>query len=1355
MSPTNSQNHSNTLATSPINKRDSLESSPPQSLTGPASAKASPPVLDLLSGSKAEPSVSASNDHSQDGERAARTRVNDSASQTLETIIRKSKVEVSPELDDVRCSNTVQPDDEHATSLPPCDDPPTTQLTAPFVGTMLEGHVFTPSSTMPRSEMHSEQVPAEENAAADPKPSTLDSTERPVTTMDGSAASLKSGSTNEHRSSLMVFAEWWSGGSLNSTNPDNTTDQAKKFISEQGLSVSTSSTVASTSALTSAATLTTSNDALPRLEATDSMEWEPTGPEAASLHSRTHPGYPSSSSAPSSLPSSATFPASLIKHSRFVESTTQRRGSVSSTHSSLTSMLWSKLITSQDGAAVNGPSANDNGSTTEKVAKPRSLQDIDMTHHTMSSGLAVAPVHAKVSKKRWSLFSYSTTDEESEGIPTTKLRKRGDVLIEPESRPESTKEMTSEVPEEQAMAKAPSVDGSTLSPSEPTQPTTAMKTELANSSDERGPVAPALVGTSELNIVVPSGALASKNKSETTSTSRSSATYSWLSIIPGYGNKTDNNSAFTDQSPGSQKLTEYEEVEYKDIDGSVQPGEEYRRRAFAELTEDKSTKGVLISKENSKGDRRNSQATSQIKENENQRNTIVEEAGKAVDSLSKIILRKKNVVLPDYYDQYPDVRQSLIALPAGTKNSPAEGPKHERSSSIVKSAVNALSSLLFSRAATEQPPPLAKDDPYHQGTGGIRKVAIIGVHGWFPVKLIRTVIGEPTGTSKKFCDEMDLALKDYLKMHNVELESDAVTLIPLEGEGKVLDRVDILYRNLVSNRQWKQALHDADLVLVATHSQGTPTSTLLISRLINEGMLRVQENDPRMQRIGILAMAGISHGPFPFLKGNLIVRWFEADAAQELFEFMDSESHISKRYREALRIVLTSGVRFTVVASLEDQVVPLYSAIMTSIHHPSIVRAVYIDGASYQDDFLTNLISFSLRLRNSGVDDHGVLVHLSEVVAGSIYGEGHSTIYAEREVYMLAIRALLEPPASLTTGMIRSEPILHPFRAKQNLNPFYLPWGMRGVMDELKSLGSEVLDREMERLMKLYDEWSPVSKAMKEIKFRLEPLVGHAGIGKRRLASCIRSELAPDLVSGSLLGSSPINTHATSKSSTDVNFRTAEVLPLGFAGPTAPSALPVIRSFNTEQSPGNTSQAPMESVARYDLIVFMVNMSNRASWDECRHSLRQLDPGWFLGRCALVVTQVAAVSKYAFDRDDITDFIDGYYDVPTMWVNLDVDTEAALAALQLVRILEIGAGYRRKHDSGLIGMLTTSQVGETIAGPTTSAASSLWGSYRCSKLGSRLTATHVMMKSPEMYTVPITTLLVVEAEEEEVTGDDQ
>ncbi|KAI8602370.1 hypothetical protein EDD21DRAFT_303840 [Dissophora ornata] len=335
---------------------------------------------------------------------------------------------------------------------------------------------------------------------------------------------------------------------------------------------------------------------------------------------------------------------------------------------------------------------------------------------------------------------------------------------------------------------------------------------------------------------------------------------------------------------------------------------------------------------------------------------------------------------------------------------------------------------------------------------------------------------------------MNLALKEYLQTHGKHLDSEDVTLIPLEGEGKVLDRVEMLHQNLIRNHAWRRALHEADLVLVATHSQGTPTSVLLLARWIEQGLLRVTEDDSQMQRIGVLAMAGISHGPFPFLKGNLALRWFETEAARELFEFMDSESRIAKKYQEGLRTVLISGVRLTCVASLEDQVVPLYSAIMTSIHHPSIVRAVYIDSESYKNDFLINLISFALRLRNAGVNDHGILEHLSEVVAGSIYGNGHSTIYDEREVYLLSIRSLLEPPASLTPEAVKSDPILNPFKAKQRLNPFYLPWGMRGIADEIMARGDQVLIKELERLMRLYNKWDPVTKGMKEIKFRLEPI---------------------------------------------------------------------------------------------------------------------------------------------------------------------------------------------------------------------------------------------------------------------------
>ncbi|KAF9094875.1 hypothetical protein BGX23_001445 [Mortierella sp. AD031] len=567
--------------------------------------------------------------------------------------------------------------------------------------------------------------------------------------------------------------------------------------------------------------------------------------------------------------------------------------------------------------------------------------------------------------------------------------------------------------------------------------------------------------------------------------------------IPTYGGgskpEEDDDNTLIDPDPASHQVTDYREGERHDVHGNVVQFNQGPAQGQGQGQGQQSQDPLAPSAE-------------QLG------NYAQEAANKAVATLSKAVNKtKRNLVLPDYYDQFPDVRPSLLlTVPIGqgdmTLSTQAVGSATTTTATaaaktvplsltgrvglMFRSAASAIGSV-FSfarpmRALTNGAGTNAT--PLPRGTQGIRKVAILGIHGWYPRKALRTVIGEPTGTSQKFCDEMDLALKEYLKLHQKILAPEDIVKIPLEGEGKVLERVELLYQNLVRNHHWRRTLLEADLVLVATHSQGTPTSILLVARLIEEGMLRVREDDPTMQRIGILTMAGISHGPFPFLKGNLIVRWFEAEAAGELFEFMDSESHIARKYRDGLRTVLSSGVRLTCVASLEDQVVPLYSAVMTSIHHPSIVRAVYIDGTSYQNDFLINLIAFSLRLRNMGVDDHGILVHLSEVIAGSLYGEGHSTIYDEREVYMLSIRSLLEPPTSLTAERARSEPILNPFRAKQRLNPFYLPWGMRGIADEIMARGDQILIKELERVKRLYNDWNPVSKAMKEIKFRLEPV---------------------------------------------------------------------------------------------------------------------------------------------------------------------------------------------------------------------------------------------------------------------------
>jgi hypothetical protein len=103
----------------------------------------------------------------------------------------------------------------------------------------------------------------------------------------------------------------------------------------------------------------------------------------------------------------------------------------------------------------------------------------------------------------------------------------------------------------------------------------------------------------------------------------------------------------------------------------------------------------------------------------------------------------------------------------------------------------------------------------------------------------------------------------------------------------------------------------------------------------------------------------------------------------------------------------------------------------------------------------------------------------------------------------------------------------------------------------------------------------------------------------------------------------------SSTSNTIVSFRTAETLPGGIGQEDDQnSTLPVLRalsSFDTNINNGTVTsvnaQRAVESVARYDLILLLVTMANQDSWDDCKRALLRLDPGWFLGRCAIVITE--------------------------------------------------------------------------------------------------------------------------------------
>ena len=81
-----------------------------------------------------------------------------------------------------------------------------------------------------------------------------------------------------------------------------------------------------------------------------------------------------------------------------------------------------------------------------------------------------------------------------------------------------------------------------------------------------------------------------------------------------------------------------------------------------------------------------------------------------------------------------------------------------------------------------------------------RRIVVIGIHGWFPGAIMRTLLGEPTGTSPKFASMMKGAIEAFLKEKGLRLEADSegrageqgvkITCIPLEGEGTIEKRVE-------------------------------------------------------------------------------------------------------------------------------------------------------------------------------------------------------------------------------------------------------------------------------------------------------------------------------------------------------------------------------------------------------------------------------------------------------------------------------------------------------------------------------------------------------------------------------------
>ncbi|KAJ5568512.1 hypothetical protein N7450_010998 [Penicillium hetheringtonii] len=333
----------------------------------------------------------------------------------------------------------------------------------------------------------------------------------------------------------------------------------------------------------------------------------------------------------------------------------------------------------------------------------------------------------------------------------------------------------------------------------------------------------------------------------------------------------------------------------------------------------------------------------------------------------------------------------------------------------------------------------------------IRRALAIGVHGYFPAPVIRSVLGQPTGTSIRFSNMAAEAIRKWTADHGYSCE---VEKIALEGEGRIADRVDLLWKLLLN---WMEEIRKADFILVACHSQGVPVSIMLVAKLIAFGCLDAK-------RVGICAMAGVNMGPFSSYRS----RWISGSAG-ELFEFELPSSKVSKDYEAALRCALDFGARISYIGSIDDQLVSLESSLFSPIAHPYIYRSVFVDGRVHAPSFLSHLVGFALKLRNLGIPDHGLIRELSSPLAGSLYtGDGHSRLYDDEAVYYV-------PDATL--NIKRTSPLA-------SSNPYILPFAMRGLLEE-EHVRRQLHDETME-LLRQFDDWKPSSKVLKDVKFRLE-----------------------------------------------------------------------------------------------------------------------------------------------------------------------------------------------------------------------------------------------------------------------------
>ncbi|CAH6718715.1 uncharacterized protein CLIB1444_01S12926 [[Candida] jaroonii] len=362
----------------------------------------------------------------------------------------------------------------------------------------------------------------------------------------------------------------------------------------------------------------------------------------------------------------------------------------------------------------------------------------------------------------------------------------------------------------------------------------------------------------------------------------------------------------------------------------------------------------------------------------------------------------------------------------------------------------------------------------------IKRIMIIGVHGFLPTKFVKSMIGQQTGNSLTFVEEASKAVKYWLNdttepgfenMYHIDT-------ISLEGQGTIEQRVE---KSLALLNNWMMLIKDCDFLYFVAHGQGSIISIKLLARLLQSSEFKINN-----KRIGLLSMAGPLLGPMKNLDTKIVIRAYttmENEVLQELIELGKSNSETFQNFRKDFECILNHDVKVTLSGSINDQLIPLESSLGNNFYHPNIFRTIFVDSNSNTPSFLINLWKLILMCRNIGHLEHGILKDLSERCMGMINDGGHGKIFKDSDIYLTSLKFALE---STKVNQKRDMSFITHHNDRSN-DLFKLPWSVRELLEDTLQSKHITNMKLIKDLIESFNEWDP-SKAWKDYKFALDAL---------------------------------------------------------------------------------------------------------------------------------------------------------------------------------------------------------------------------------------------------------------------------